>query len=295
MLTVSAPVPAQVGAEQLKDDPAPVPPDQAGRRGRTTGASVFLDATTFSENGDRLLKPRIVGGLPAPVGAYPWLVSIGKAGIPQSIGHFCGGTLISANWVVTAAHCLEDVRSADQLQIKYGSNSLTSGGTVVKVTAMTRHPQWNPSTFENDIALLKLERAATGAIPIVALSGQDAGRLFYDGVLAFVAGWGRTAEGGDSPDELRHVGLVVVSNDVCGRPQSYPGQITGTMACAGFVEGGKDSCQGDSGGPLMVSDRRGSYILAGVVSWGEGCARPSKYGVYTRTSEYAGWIRQEAR
>ena len=89
---------------------------------------------------------------------------------------------------------------------------------------------------------------------------------------------------------MRRVGLEIVSNEACNAPSAYAGGITSGMLCAGFRAGGKDSCQGDSGGPLVVSDGSGGFYQAGVVSWGEGCGTPNKYGVYTRVSSYQTWI-----
>lgn len=101
------------------------------------------------------------------------------------------------------------------------------------------------------------------------------------------AGWGRTSEGGSSSDALLKVEVPFVSANKCSA--SYPNQITDRMICAGFDEGGKDSCQGDSGGPL-VKGNGSSRVLVGVVSWGEGCARPGKYGVYSKVSSVIDWI-----
>jgi secreted trypsin-like serine protease len=94
---------------------------------------------------------------------------------------------------------------------------------------------------------------------------------------------------------VRHVGLQVVSNAICNGPQSYPGQVTDEMVCAGFIEGGHDGCQVDSGGPLMVVDKKGGLLLAGVASWGKGCAQQNLYGVYTRIAPYLDWINENAK
>ena len=104
------------------------------------------------------------------------------------------------------------------------------------------------------------------------------------------AGWGVTTEGAQVSNILRHVTLQLVSNKDCNGLASYSGAVTDEMICAGFVEGGKDSCQGDSGGPLMVPDMKGGYLQAGIVSFGEGCGRPNKYGVYTRVSVMQPWV-----
>lgn len=294
-VTLGAPARAQDDLPAL----GPAPMDQQSPRGRSAQGpttSPFLDAASFVDKGRRTfsVNGRIVGGEPAPVAAYPWIVSLGVAGQPFSLGHFCGGTLISDRWVVTAAHCLEDVATPQQLQIKYGTNVLSDAGTVRNVALFMVHPDWNAVTFENDLALIKLAEPAQDSIPIKLLGAAgSATDSFYDGVLAVVAGWGLTKEGSAVSNDLRHVGVRVISNDTCNRSPLYPGQIMPSMFCAGFVEGGNDSCQGDSGGPLMVPDRKGSYLLAGVVSWGYGCARKNKPGVYGRLAEKLDWIRSQ--
>jgi secreted trypsin-like serine protease len=99
--------------------------------------------------------------------------------------------------------------------------------------------------------------------------------------------------GGSTSDLLRKVEIPIVANGVCNSPQSYAGRISENMICAGHTEGGKDSCQGDSGGPLIVRKGTG-FVLAGVVSWGRGCALADFYGVYARAARYRDWITQIA-
>ncbi len=115
----------------------PKPADQQTPQARTTVAgdepSPFLDAVTFAEPGERTISGKIVGGQPAPAAAYPWIVSIGVSNQPFSKGHFCGGALISNQKVVTAAHCFKGVSAPSQIQIKYGTNLLSLGGTVATV------------------------------------------------------------------------------------------------------------------------------------------------------------------
>lgn len=281
----------------------PVPADQRGPQARTTRGralaeqpSPFLDAVSFAEKRQRTLSAngRIVGGQPAPAAAYPWMVSIGLAGKPFSEGHFCGGAFVSPGLIITAAHCFGGVRNPQQIQIKYGTNVLSSGGTVADVKAFKLHPAWNPLTFENDVAVIELAKPAQDITPIKLVDPKTIDDLFFDGVLAVVAGWGLTEEsGGEVSDVLRHVGVQVVSNGTCNAPQSYAGDIKESMFCAGFVAGMRDSCQGDSGGPFMAFDGKGGYMLVGVVSWGEGCARPNKYGVYTRIATHLDWINMQ--
>ncbi len=122
--------------------------------------------------------------------------------------------------------------------------------------------------------------------------------LAKPGTLLRTIGWGRLTEGGITPTDLRQVDVPAVSNRICNQPIAYGGSVTKRMLCAGFAAGGKDSCQGDSGGPLF-----GNYnattrkaVQSGIVSNGEGCARPNKYGIYTRISnpEVRQFIKQEA-
>lgn len=280
----------------LRDGPLPRDQISGGRdRASQPAPTVYEDAVAFGSSRQRLLSlhGRVVGGSPAPVGAYPWTVAIGLADQPMSIGQFCGGSLIANTWVLTAAHCLDRLRSNQGIVVKHGSNFLSTGGQVVPVAEIIIHPNWNRPTFENDIALLRLGTSPIEPHPVRMLPKSASAELFGPGILAFVAGWGLTAENGAPSDVLRHVGVAVVSNETCNGPLSYAGQILGTMVCAGFAAGDKDSCQGDSGGPLMVFDRKGGYFLAGIVSWGDGCAREDKYGVYTRVAEYSSWISQK--
>lgn len=162
-------------------------------------------------------------------------------------------------------------------------------GTVYFVDRIIVHEQYSPDTNDYDIALLHLTQPFGGGV-INPITIADSARLMEPGDLAVVTGWGLTAETGNVSPMLRRVTVQFVSNKVCNGLASYSGAITDRMICAGFPEGGKDSCQGDSGGPLMVADANRSYSLAGVVSFGEGCGRPNKFGVYTNVAVMEPWI-----
>lgn len=236
-------------------------------------------------------QPEIVGGQDAAPDAWPWTVSLQD---PSGSGlnfHFCGGSLIAPDWVLTAAHCVPGLQPG-QLVAVVGPHRLSGGtGQRLPVDRIISHPQYDENTTNNDIALLHLARPATGVQPIPWLTAATLAQA-NPGVLATVTGWGALSEGGAGSDVLQQVQVPVVSNQACNSPNSYGGGITENMLCAGFAEGGRDSCQGDSGGPLIVPDGNGGWLQAGVVSFGNGCAAPNFYGVYSRVSQFDGWLRQ---
>ncbi|KAF1925973.1 trypsin-like protease [Didymella exigua CBS 183.55] len=222
----------------------------------------------------------IVGGTVAAAGDFPFIVSLQQSG-----SHFCGGSLLNANTVITAAHCTVG-QTASSLTVRAGSLDRSSGGTVVRVSSLTVHPSFSSSTLNNDVAIWKLATSIPTSSTIgyasLAASGSDP----TSGSTATVAGWGTLTSGGSSlPTTLRKVDVPVVSRATCRNNYSVS-EITDNMFCAGVTAGGKDSCQGDSGGPIVNS----SKTLIGLVSWGEGCAAAGKPGVYARVGTLRSFI-----
>ena len=225
----------------------------------------------------------IVGGEEAEAGAWPWMVSIQDPSI-----HDCGASLIAPNWVLTAAHCTDGTVPRN-LRAVVGRHDLTMNqGEVIEISEIHVHPDFDDATLDADVSLVKLVSPASEQS--IAYARPEDAALFAPGESATITGWGDLAEIGGSPDRLHEVTIPIVSNDVANQPQSYAGEVTDNMMAAGLPQGGRDSCQGDSGGPMMVSDGHGGFIQAGIVSWGDGCARPNKYGIYTRIANFAGWI-----
>nr|CAD7451901.1 unnamed protein product [Timema tahoe] len=192
---------------------------------------------------------------------------------------FCGASIISSNWGLTAAHCTVGF-SASQLRVRAGSDNRASGGTIYVVSQIINHAGYNSQTIDNDISLIRVATPFVFSTTVRAISLGTA--ELAAGTYTTVTGWGATRSGGASSAVLLQVSVPVVAQATCAR--QYNG-ITNGMLCAGYTAGGKDACQGDSGGPLISGG-----LLVGVVSWGGVCAAANQPGVYAKVSFYRSWI-----
>lgn len=245
-------------------------------------AVAATNGSTSDEPPAPQVQPRIVGGQEASIKDHPYVVFLADAKGNQ----FCGGVIVSSSAVATAAHCASAM-SADQLRVVAGrQNEASSDGVVARVARVWTEPGFSDPGKGDDVAVLNLDRK----LPYqpVNLADQSDSSLYEAGTSATVLGWGRTAEGGDRTNSLRSADLPVVSDSSCS--SSYSNYNRSSMVCAGYPNGGVDACQGDSGGPLVVGD-----TLIGIVSWGDGCAKPGKPGVYARVSTYSDDIRAQAQ
>ncbi|MFD5514410.1 S1 family peptidase [Streptomyces sp. NPDC127066] len=220
----------------------------------------------------------IVGGTTTTTTAYPFMMQITDARQNQ----FCGGTLVAADKVVTAAHCMAGETTAS-IRVVGGRTFLNgTDGTVSKVSDIWINPDYTDATDGDDVAVLTLSTSMPYA-PARYVSGSDTG-LYAAGTTARIVGWGTTSENGASSNQLRTATVPIVSDSSCAT--SYGSTfVASDMVCAGYAAGGVDTCQGDSGGPLLIGG-----VLAGITSWGEGCAEPGYPGVYTRLTTFSSLV-----
>ncbi|CAH0715020.1 unnamed protein product, partial [Brenthis ino] len=226
---------------------------------------------------------RIVGGEDIDITAAPYQVSILNRG-----RHSCGGSIIDNDLVITAAHCLIGVSSSN-LAIRVGSSSSLKGGEIYPVGDLAWNPGFNYNKMDSDVALLWLSKPLEFNERVAPIKLFSEGEEVGDGELTVVTGWGNIRESGGNPRTLQMVLVPKVSEKACSNAYAPLYTITPRMMCAGLPSGGKDACQGDSGGPLVHNGK-----LAGIVSWGLGCARPRYPGVYAKVSALRAWIDDQA-
>uniref|UniRef100_W5KUB8 ST14 transmembrane serine protease matriptase n=1 Tax=Astyanax mexicanus TaxID=7994 RepID=W5KUB8_ASTMX len=238
---------------------------------------------------------RIVGGQNADVGEWPWQVSLHYS----TNGHTCGASIISNRWLLSAAHCFA---SGDPSYHEV-SNWLTYSGMqdqerddsnvqVREVQTIITHQDYNQLTQDNDIALLELKEPLVFSNTIHPICLPASSHVFPAGMPCWVTGWGALREGGRASRVLQKAEVKIINDTVCD--DVTEGQVTSRMLCSGFLAGGVDACQGDSGGPLVCLSEANIWFQCGIVSWGEGCARRNKPGVYTRLTKFRYWIRQHS-
>jgi secreted trypsin-like serine protease len=272
-----------------------------------TNLPAFNKSATRDASGADETLTRIVGGYAAPSGKWPSMVALYIRLPNRQPQFFCGGTVIDAEWILTAAHCLSHVDKttgrmsilpADALMVREGTINLDVGGRAVNARSITIHKDYRPGL--NDIALIQL------AAPVEAprqqlISNAAVSKLITQGRMATTMGFGlvqplkaNTTKEDQSTvprsQQLLQVDVPIVGQTKCAT--TYKERVaTGATFCAGRDEGGADTCPGDSGGPLFVRDDVGQALQAGVVSWGYGCAQPMLWGIYASVGHFEDWIK----
>ncbi|XP_013857713.1 transmembrane protease serine 7 [Austrofundulus limnaeus] len=244
--------------------------------------------TPVNKGGSSTGLHRIVGGVNSVEGEWPWQVSLHFDG-----SLYCGASVLSSNWLISAAHCFSKDRLSDPRYWRAHLGMLMQGSAkhVAEIQRIVVHEYYNAYTFDYDIALLHLKKAWPASLsPLVQpVCLPPSSHTITDSHRCIVTGWGyRSEDDKVLPTVLQKAQVSITSQTEC---QRIYGLISPRMLCAGVPSGERDACRGDSGGPLSCQAPGGSrWFLIGIVSWGSGCGRPNLPGVYTRVTKFTSWI-----
>lgn len=227
---------------------------------------------------------KIVNGKNALEGAWPWQASMQWRG-----QHSCGATLISKRWLLSAAHCFNKRNSSQDWTVNFGT-IINKPRLKRKVQNIILHENYSSPGVHDDIALVQLAEEVSFTKYVRRICLPEAEMKLSENDSVVVTGWGALSMGGPFPLVLQQAFLKIIDNKNCNAPYALSGLVSDTMLCAGFMSGDADACQNDSGGPLVYPDSRNIWHIIGIVSWGDGCAKKNKPGVYTRVTSYRNWI-----
>ncbi|XP_032067447.1 transmembrane protease serine 12-like [Thamnophis elegans] len=238
---------------------------------------------------------RIVGGRDAPLGAWPWQVSLQVYSLGVGYHHICGGVVITNNSLLTAAHCIKRWKSPEFWRAVFGLHHLYHPQYYTRERQIKRiiiHSHFNKETYENDIAVFIFKNPIKFNDYIQPICLFPSSLFLGNDTLCYITGWGTADEKGEKKHILQEARVDIIPQSICNRYDWYGGIVTTNMFCAGSASGAVDSCQGDSGGPLMcyIQDVA-QYYLVGITSFGRGCGRPQNPGIYVRLDNYSNWLK----
>ncbi|XP_015602364.1 chymotrypsin-2 [Cephus cinctus] len=232
--------------------------------------TILIPLILADENFD---EGKIVGGAAAEDGQYPYQVSL-----RLNDRHFCGGSILTERWILTAAHCLSGFNDTS-IKVVTGTNTLDEGGDSYQSKRIVSHPKYSAALIRNDVGLIEVDKDIIfgDKVAPVKLPTTDFSKSDYPAVLS---GWGTTTYPGKPPNELQHIKLTVIDQRDCLNTSL---RVTNNNICT-LNKKGEGACHGDSGGPLVADD-----VQIGIVSWGTPCAR-GRPDVFTRVYSYVDWI-----
>ncbi|XP_074003749.1 coagulation factor X-like [Numenius arquata] len=232
--------------------------------------------------------PEITGEADSLPSVCPWHAVL----IEDEDGEwFCGGTILNEYFILSGAQCINQYKNLRVLVGMVDKDNEEPSRSMHRVEKIIAHAEFNTETFDNDIALLKLEEPITFSEDVVpaCLPEEDfAKNVLMNQTFGIVSGFGKRFELGQTVKRMKVLQIPYVDRDTCKLSLRNP--VKGNMFCAGYDKDGEDVCQGDGGGP-HVTQYKGTYFVTGIISWGEGCGRQGKYGVYTNLSKFLPWVR----
>ncbi|OCT97345.1 transmembrane protease serine 11C-like [Xenopus laevis] len=252
----------------------------------TASKTSAQNISACGKGGPLALTGKIVGGTNAALGSWPWQAALVS-------NYLCGASLISNTWLVTAAHCIVK-NDPNSYTVRLGTLYWSTTINRLKLQQIIVHEKYSSAATGYDIALLKLVTPVTFTSYIQPVCLPETTSSFPDNSSCYITGWGTLKYGGSVSDILQEAQVEIINTELCSSSLMYGSTIKPSMLCAGYVDGKIDSCQGDSGGPLVSQNSNdSSWYLVGIVSFGDGCAKAYRPGVYARVTYLRDWIKEK--